>query len=67
MTLLQHRIIYPDGSEEIIKNYGMFCHSSGGFVFYTTEGRNNNIEEGNPEYIFISGSNVRKIIPLGAV
>lgn len=62
---LKHKIVYPDKSEEVIEHYGMFAHSSGGFAFYITEQRNNNIEEGDPEYIFVSGSNVRKIIPLG--
>lgn len=53
----RHKIIYPDSSEEIIGHYGMFVHSSGGFGFY--------IECTQVGYIFISSTNVRKIIPLG--
>lgn len=58
--LQKHRIVYPDGSEEVIEHYGMFAHSSGGFGFYLDE-------KGSGEIIFVSGANVRKIIPLGAV
>lgn len=64
--LQQHRIIYPDGSAETISHYGIFTHSSGGFAFYKKEYDPSNPTQELP-YIFISGSNVRKIIPLGAV
>lgn len=65
--LIQHKIVYPDGSEEVIHHYGMFTHNSGGFAFYMKDQSicDNGVETGNCEYIFVSGSNVRKIIPLG--
>ena len=60
--LQQHKIIYPDGKEEIINHYGMFPHQSGGFAFYQEPIEN--IYTDRKPYIFISGANVRKIIPL---
>ena len=59
--LQQHKIIYPDGKEEIINHYGMFPHQSGGFAFYQEPIEN--IYTDRKPYIFISGANVRKIIP----
>ena len=66
--MIKHKIVYPDGTEEIIEHYGMFAHSSGGFAFNT---RPQKTPEGidikyltSNEYIFISGANVRKIIPI---
>ena len=58
--MVKHKIIYPDGKEEIIEHYGMFAHSSGGFGFYLRMEPNQH----DGGYIFISGANVRKIIPL---
>ena len=63
--LQQHKIIYPDGKEEIINHYGMFPHQSGGFAFYQEPIEN--IYTDRKPYIFISGANVRKIIPLGEI
>ena len=70
--MIKHKIIYPDGTEEIIEHYGMFSHSSGGFAFYTEISKSKEMYMGidlnvnglGRPYIFISGANVRKIIPL---
>ena len=62
--MVKHKIIYPDGTEEIIEHYGMFCHSSGGFAFYVSPEQEGNDLPITKPYIFISGSSVRKIIPL---
>ena len=64
--LQKHQIIYPDGSNEIIEHYGMFPHNSGGFAFYVKD-KGFTPNDSRVPYIFISGTNVRKIIPLGAV
>ena len=64
--MVKHKIIYPDGTEEIIEHYGMFPHSSGGFAFYLEPQslQTNEIYLTGKKYLFISGANVRKIIPL---
>ena len=62
--MVKHKIIYPDGTEEIIEHYGMFAHSSGGFAFYTSPEQSGQDIPVTKPYIFISGANVRKIIPL---
>lgn len=65
-TRFEHRIVYPDGSEETIKHYGMFAHSSGGFGFYLNP-QMSDAAWPTGEMIFVSGANVRKIVPLGAL